>query len=201
MSITTEALAARLTSPPGEKRIPAEPGFWIIIIGDMSMFALFFTVYAVYRGKQPALFDRSQDVLNKDLGAINTLVLLVSSLFIVMAVRAMRTARRDLAQRLIVGAFACGLVFIAIKVFEYHERVAAHETPVSNNFFMMYFILTGLHLFHLCLGLAVLSILRYLAGKPELSKNQWALFEGGACFWHMVDLLWFVIFPLVYLVR
>ncbi len=62
-------------------------------------------------------------------------------------------------------------------------------------------MLTGFHLFHLIIGLAVLTALFFLARKPDLSKHQWAFFEGGACFWHMVDLLWLVLFPLIFLVR
>jgi nitric oxide reductase NorE protein len=102
---------------------------------------------------------------------------------------------------MIVGAFACGLVFIAVKVFEYHERIAAGQTPSENDFYTLYFILTGLHLFHLIIGLGVLTSLWFLARKPELTKHQWAFFEGGTCFWHMVDLLWIVLFPLIFLVR
>jgi nitric oxide reductase NorE protein len=88
-----------------------------------------------------------------------------------------------------------------VKVFEYHERIAAHQTPSTNGFYLLYFVLTGLHLFHLVIGLAVLIVLWTMAGRPALSTNQWAFFEGAACFWHMVDLLWLVLFPLIFLVR
>ncbi len=192
----TSPLAAKKT-----KRVPGEEGVWIFILGDICVFAVFFTYYVVQRSKHVDLFDVSQSTLNKNFGAVNTVFLLISSLFVVLAVRAMRVAERILARRLIVGAFLCGMAFIIVKVFEYSERIAAHQIPTTNSFYLLYFVLTGLHLFHLIIGLGVLTALFFLARRAELSKHQWAFFEGGACFWHMVDLLWLVLFPLIFLVR
>lgn len=183
------------------KRIPGEEGVWIFILGDISVFAVFFTYYLVQRGKHVELFDLAQATLNKNFGAVNTVFLLISSLFVVLAVRAMRAAERIAAQRLIVGAFFCGVAFIIVKTFEYSERIAAKQIPTTNGFYLLYFVLTGLHLFHLIIGLGVLTTLFFLARRTGLSKHQWAFFEGGACFWHMVDLLWLVLFPLIFLVR
>jgi nitric oxide reductase NorE protein len=183
------------------KKIPGEAGVWIFILGDMTVFAVFFVVYLIERSKNREVFELSQQTLDKHFGAVNTVFLLISSLLVVLAVRAMRNAAQHVAQRAIVGAFLCGIAFVVVKVFEYHERIAAHETPSTNGFYLLYFVLTGLHLFHLVIGLAVLIVLRSIAGRPALSTNQWAFFEGAACFWHMVDLLWLVLFPLIFLVR
>lgn len=202
MSTITNTLATEAfpTVRP-KKKIPGEEGVWIFILGDISVFAVFFTYFLVQRSKHVDLFDVSQATLNKNFGAINTVFLLISSLFVVLTIRAMRAVQRELAQRFIVGAFLCGIAFIVVKVFEYHERIAANQIPTTNGFYLLYFVLTGLHLFHLIIGLAVLTALFFLARNGELSKNQWAFFEGGACFWHMVDLLWLVLFPLIFLVR
>jgi nitric oxide reductase NorE protein len=183
------------------KRIPGEEGVWIFILGDICVFAIFFTYYLIQRSKHVDLFDLGQSTLNKNFGAVNTVFLLISSLFVVLAVRAMRVAERILAQRLIVGAFLCGVAFIIVKVFEYSERIAAQQIPTTNGFYLLYFVLTGLHLFHLIIGLGVLTALFFLARRADLSKHQGAFFEGGACFWHMVDLLWLVLFPLIFLIR
>jgi nitric oxide reductase NorE protein len=191
-------------SPPARakpKKVPGEAGVWIFILGDMTVFAVFFVAYLVERSKQPALFDLSQATLNKNFGAVNTALLLISSLFIVLAVRAMRSGDRATARRLINAAILCGIAFIAVKVFEYHERIAVGHTLSANAFYRLYFVLTGLHLFHLVIGIAVLSALWKMARRPSLTSNQWSFFEGGACFWHMVDLLWLVLFPLIFLVR
>ena len=184
-----------------QRRIPGEAGTWIFIFGDMCVFAVFFAAYLHARGQQTALFNRSQATLNSELGALNTVLLLVSSLLVVLATRAFATGRRRVAPHLLAGAILCGLGFIVVKAFEYHEKLAAGLMPQTNDFYMYYFILTGIHLFHLIVGLVVLTVLWRFARRPELTENQLAFFAGGACFWHMVDLLWLVLFPLLFLVR
>lgn len=184
-----------------QKHLPGEAGTWIFILGDMCVFAVFFAAYMHGRGQQVELFRASQDTLNRNLGAINTLLLLLSSLFVVLAMRAAKVERARLAGRLFVLAFCCGAGFGIVKVIEYHAHIAAGQTPATNEFYMYYFILTGIHAFHLLVGMVVLLVLRRLALKPVLTMGQRAFFEGGACFWHMVDLLWLVLFPLLFLVR
>jgi nitric oxide reductase NorE protein len=178
--------------------IPAEPG---IIFGDMCVFAVFFAAYLHARAEQPALFADSQGTLNRNFGAINTLLLLFSSLLVVLAMRALRGPSAHLTGRLLAGAVAWGIAFSVIKVTEYHEKVSAGLTPLTNNFYMYYFVLTGLHFFHLIVGMAVLTVLWVVSRKPGLSKTQIMFFEGGTCFWHMVDLLWVVLFPRIFLAR
>jgi nitric oxide reductase NorE protein len=185
---------------PRAGHIPGEAGAWVFIFGDMIVFAVLFATYLYYRGQDAALFDRSQAALNQTYGAVNTLLLLASSLLVVMAVRTVRSRHRA-ALPFIAGAFACGLAFSVLKVVEYSGKVSHGIKPATNDFFMYYFVLTGLHWFHLLIGLCVLSVLFALARKPQLSRRQFAFFEGGACFWHMVDLLWIVLFPLLYLVK
>lgn len=193
--------AATESAAPG-KHIPGEPGIWVLLFGDMLVFTVLFVVYLSRRGENRELFAQSQDALNRNFGAINTLVLLTSSVLVVFAVIALRSDRlRPLASRLTLAGFAVGCCFVIVKVFEYHEKISAGITPSTNEFFMYYFVLTGLHLAHVVIGLAVLLALSRLARKPEPSRTHIAFFEGGGCFWHMVDLLWIVIFPLLFLVR
>lgn len=185
-----------------QRHVPGEPGIWVLLFGDMLVFTVLFTVYLHERGQRPNLFAESQGALNRALGATNTLVLLTSSILVVFATRAFRSPElRYLARRLTLGGVLVGACFVAIKAFEYHEKIAAGITPSTNEFFMYYFVLTGLHLAHVIIGLLVLTALSTLARKPEPTPTHLAFFEGGACFWHMVDLLWIVIFPLIFLVR
>ena len=182
--------------------VPGEPGIWILLLGDMAVFAVLFGVYLNRRTHGRELFASSQDALNRDFGALNTLVLLTSSLLVVFAVHALRTPRlRHLAYRLTLAGFGVGCLFVVIKGFEYYEKFAVGITPATNDFFMYYFVLTGLHLAHVVVGLVVLVALSRLARKPEPTRTHIAFFEGGGCFWHMVDLLWIIIFPLLFLVR
>jgi nitric oxide reductase NorE protein len=182
--------------------VPGEPGIWILLFGDMVVFTVLFAVYLNRRGHAETLFAESQVALNRTLGAVNTLVLLCSSMLIVLAALAFRNdQRRHLAPRLTLAGAVVGSFFVAVKVFEYHEKVAAGFTPSTNEFFMYYFVLTGLHLAHVIIGLIVLTVLSRLARKTAPTRTHIAFFEGGACFWHMVDLLWLVIFPLLFLVH
>ena len=91
-------------------------------------------------------------------------------------------------------------LFVALKAVEYTTKVSQGHVPTQNNFYLYYFILTGLHLFHVLIGIAVLTLLFFQARNTELSPTRMGLVEGGACFWHLVDLLWIVLFPLLYLV-
>jgi len=95
-----------------QHHVPGEAGIWFLLFGDMAVFTMLFGVYLQYRAKQPDVFAQSQDTLHRDLGARNTLLLLASSLLVVLATRAVRGASRQLAPRLIVGAFAFGVGFI-----------------------------------------------------------------------------------------
>ncbi len=181
------------------KHVPGEPGVWIFILGDMSIFAVLFGVYIVGRGDAPALFESQQQLLNQNFGALNTILLLVSSLLVYSGVNAIR--KQDLrAPLLFIAAIVCGLGFVVVKYFEYSQKIDHGLTPALNDFWMYYFVLTGLHLFHLLLGLGVLTLITLNARRAKPGSTRFALIEGGACFWHMVDFLWIILFPLLYLV-
>jgi nitric oxide reductase NorE protein len=182
------------------RRIPAEPGIWILLFGDMLVFSTLFVVYLRQRSLTPDLFAHSQDTLDRTTGAVNTVVLLTSSLLVVLATSAAQRGDIKRSKKLLFGGAAVGSLFILLKAHEYHEMIAAGLTPSINGFFMYYFVLTGLHLAHVALGLILLFALAATTrGRP--SSTRLAFVEGGACFWHMVDLLWLIIFPLIFLVR
>jgi nitric oxide reductase NorE protein len=201
--VTESAVGATGRAQPptvnAERRIPGEPGVWILLFGDMLVFGAFFATFMYERGQAPELFDESRRTLSIGIGLTNTLVLLTSSLFVVTALRAIRSSARLAASKLLVGALACGLMFVGLKVVEYTAKVNEGHTPAQNAFYTYYFILTGLHLFHVVIGIVVLILLLAQTRHAELGATRMALVEGGACFWHLVDLLWIVLFPLLYL--
>lgn len=196
---------ATLASATGKdriRRLPGEAGTWLFILGDMTVFAILFGVHLLDRGDDPALFATSQATLSQDLGATNTLILLTSSLLVVLAVRAVRHAnRRHLAAPLLGGAMVCGLVFVVNKYIEYSDKSDQGIGPATNEFYMSFFVLTGVHLVHLICGLALLAYAIVLSRRERLTERQSGYVDGAACFWHMVDLLWIVLFPLLYLVH
>lgn len=181
-------------------RIPGEPGIWILVFGDLLVFGLFFGTFAYYRLQEPVLFAASQGALNQGLGLANTLLLLTSSLCVVLGIAAARARRMIIAPRWIGAAITMGLGFVVIKAVEYSEKLGAGIYPATNDFYMLYFAFTAIHLVHVLVGIGVLSFLR-----PRLAKmttpEQFAIAEGCAIFWHLVDILWVVLFAIFYLHR
>jgi nitric oxide reductase NorE protein len=180
--------------------VPGEPGVWVFLFGDMVVFGVFFATFMYQRAQAPELFDASRHTLSIGIGLTNTLVLLTSSLFVVTAVRAIRLSQRGAAQLMLAGALVCALIFVGLKAVEYTTKVAAGHVPTQNNFYLYFFILTGLHLFHVLIGVGVLVLLLTQARRSTLSATRMAVVEGGARFWHLVDLLWIMLFALLYLV-
>ncbi|MCV7175917.1 cytochrome c oxidase subunit 3 [Mycolicibacterium sphagni] len=187
-------------APANARRIPGEQGTWVFLFGDMLVFAAFFATFMVERSKAPEVFDAARKTLHVNIGLVNTLVLLTSSLFVVAAIGGLRTRARTIAARALLIAIGCGVVFVALKVTEYVLLVGAGHTAGANHFYLYYFILTGLHLLHVCIGIVVLVLLLTQTRRTGLSATRLAVIEGGGCFWHLVDLLWIVLFPLLYLV-
>jgi nitric oxide reductase NorE protein len=180
--------------------MPGEEGVWVFIFGDLVVFGLFFLTYLTYRAADPALYAASQAELNAPLGFLNTLILLTSSWFVAQAIKAVREGRSSAAPGLIAGGILLGLGFVAAKVLEYSEKFSAGITVVSDEFFMFYFMYTGIHLLHVLIGLGVLVFLFRLA-RLETAGEHVAAFESGGAFWHLVDLLWVVLFALLYLAQ
>ena len=203
-----------------EAHIPGEVGIWVFVLGDMLVFGLFFTVFTYYRGLNTDLYLQSQASLNQNYGALNTLLLLLSSWFVVMAVSDVRNSvnknswvnkdgsaqehpgpQSKSAPTLFMLAFLCGLGFGVVKIIEYSEKISAGLTITTNEFFMYYYIFTGLHFLHVLIGMGVLVFLWLKARGGVSGESDLVLMESGATFWHMVDLLWIVLFPLIYLMQ
>ncbi|MGA9491802.1 MAG: cytochrome c oxidase subunit 3 family protein [Mycobacterium sp.] len=185
----------------GERDSPHLPGdghIWVMVLGDLIIFGSYFIIYMVHRAMAPQEFLAAQRHLNITVGVINTVVLVTSSWFVAQSVQATRAADYDRAIRLTLGGGACGVVFIAIKAYEWSTEILAGHTN-ANPFFMFYYMLTGVHMFHVALGLLILGIVVRQLRNPR--QRQLSTVEQGATYWHMVDLLWLVIFGLLYVMR
>ncbi|GGL10164.1 cytochrome c oxidase subunit 3 [Nocardia jinanensis] len=183
------------------KRIPGEEGLWVFLLGDMVMFTVIFATYLYYRGAEAEQFEIGRSTLDQSHGVINTLLLLVSSLLVVRGVRAIRMRNAAAGIWLFAGALACATGFLIMKVIDYSSIVRNDYISVGGNFYPYYFALTGLHLVHLLVGVGGLLYLLYQARRPERAADNRGAIEGAACYWHMVDLLWMVILPLLYLIK
>jgi len=168
---------------------------------DMMVFGLFFASFVIERGKNVNLFNLSRQALNFNYGGINTLILLTSSWFVVLAVQAAKANELRQVPHFIALAILCGTAFGVLKIVEYTEKLSAGISMLTNDFYMFYFILTGIHLLHVVGGLVVLVFLWRKARLGAYNGTNCAGLESGASFWHMVDLLWIFLFPLLYLMQ
>ena len=183
------------------RHVPGEAGVWVLILGDLTAFSVFFAIFLVHRARDVALFSASQAAMDRRLGLANTVLLLISSLFVAGAVIAARVGARGRAERLLMLALGCGCGFIVSKVFEWGCKIADGVTLNSNEFYSFYYMFTGIHLVHVLLGMGVLMYLLVRSRRADPGASYVALMEGGGVFWHLVDLLWVVLFPLLYLLR
>jgi len=181
--------------------VPGEVGIWLFVLSDMLLeFGTIFGCYLYYRAGEPELFAQSRALLNTSLGLLNTLILLTSSMFVALGVQALRANNRVAAARMFVWGRAMGFGFVGVKVIEYGTKVSAGLTATTNHFFMYYYSATGLHLAHVLIGIVVLTYIIDGARQPQPRPHELRSAEIGATFWHMVDLIWIVLFPLLYLV-
>ncbi|MFV0663951.1 cytochrome c oxidase subunit 3 [Denitromonas sp.] len=183
-------------APPGDLAI------WFFILAELLAFAVFFAAYAFARAKNPALFDEMQLTLNRDAGAVNTLLLISASWCVARGVHAV-VANNDSARasRWLLGGLAGGAGFLVVKLFEYAHVFGEGITLSTNTFYMFYISLTFFHFMHVILGMVILTVLWAQTRKGLYTPTSANGLESGAAYWHMVDLVWIVLFPLVYVMR
>ena len=179
--------------------VPGDGHMWVMVLGDLVIFGAYFIIFMIYRAMAPQEFLASQQHLNINVGVVNTLVLLTSSWFVARSVQAARAGDHAAALGLTYLGGFCGALFIVIKAYEWWTKIAQGHTLGSNGFFMFYYMLTGVHLFHVALGLLILGIVVRELRNPR--RRRMSMVESGATYWHMVDLLWIVIFGLLYVMR
>jgi nitric oxide reductase NorE protein len=208
----SRALAAALPAPSNgagraqtrggrHTRLAGDEGIWFFIAGDLCLFAVIFLLFMTARMHAPAVFGRSRETLHLGLGVLNTLVLVTSSFFMARAVVAARRHVRTQVVRNLSLAVGIGSIFAVVKVFEYGSLFRAGIAPVTNGFFMYYFVLTGLHLFHYLSGMVALLVTLVRARKYELGAGYTRWIESVGVYWHMVDVIWLFLFPMLYLLR
>ncbi|MFM2098707.1 MAG: hypothetical protein RLZZ366_246 [Pseudomonadota bacterium] len=190
-----------LKSPGRPKRLPGDSGVWIFIIADMGAFALFFLIFTVGRIGSPAIFEASRLHLDIRLGLLNTLILLTSSYFMVRAVQGARAGVRAVVMRNLALTILIGLGFAASKMVEYSAKVTAGIGLTTNEFFTYYFVFTGIHFLHFVIGIAALAMMLAKSQRDALDDRFRVWIESVGCYWHMVDLLWIMLFPMLYLQR
>lgn len=195
----TEHRTASHDDPQAHRtHLPGDGHMWFMVLGDLVIFGFYFIIYMGFRAAHPEEFLAAQQQLNVTIGVVNTIVLITSSWFVARSVLATRGGDRAKAINLTYGAAALGVLFMVLKCYEWSIEIARGHTN-SNEFFSFYYVLTGVHLFHVGMGLIILGVMVRELRNPRRARP--AMVEQGATYWHMVDLLWVVIFALLYVLR
>ena len=192
---------AKADEPTSGDLVTVRSGFWTFIAADAGLFLLLFLQFSLDRVQDRNSFITDQGQLHPVVALINTLVLITGSWFAASAVHALSMARHRTARRLTLATFTCGAVFVPLKISEYIQVAQAGHSPTTSTFFMYYFVITGIHLLHLFGGIVALLVAARQMGDATEGLAPGALLEPITVYWHLVDVLWIFIFPLLYLVR
>jgi cytochrome c oxidase subunit 3 len=186
-------------------------GMWVFLVTEVLFFGGMFTAYVVYRSSYRTAFEGASNLLDIQLGAFNTAVLILSSLTMALAVWAASQGKRKLILLFLALTILLGSVFLGVKVVEYAQKFEHHEVPgahfvvphglprQSELFFSLYFCMTGLHALHMIIGIGLLAWLMGKAARGAFTPRYSTPVEMVGLYWHFVDIVWIFLFPLLYL--
>lgn len=203
----------------------AKLGMWLFLAQELLFFAGLFVAYGIYRAWYPDAFSWSSHQLDPIMGAINTVVLLFSSLTAALAVRSSQTGERSKTSIYLIITILCACIFLVVKYFEYAHKVHSGLLPGANfhphhlhvvremhgvaattipehsgTFFGIYFMMTGVHGLHVAIGIGVMIWILIRNNRGEFTPQYFTPVELVALYWHLVDLIWIYLFPLLYLI-
>ena len=187
-------------------------GMWIFLVTEVLLFGGLFVAYAIFRAWQPEMFHNAHKALDIGLGTLNTVVLITSSLTMALAIRSMQLGSRKQTLVFLATTFMFATVFLVVKYFEYSHKIHLGQLPGSlytytgiegtnpHIFFSIYFTMTGLHGFHVLAGMGAIAWMFFRTLGNEFSAEYYTPIEMTGLYWHLVDLIWIFLFPLLYLI-
>ena len=199
----------------------AKMGMWLFLVTEILLFSGMFVAYTVYRSWHPEVFVLSSELLNPWLGGLNTIVLLASSFTVALGIHyAQVNNKKGLVINLVL-TFLFALTFLVVKYFEYTAKFehgifpgaafdphgvshgvdyAMYNVPYARQFFSIYFVITGIHGVHVLVGMGLFTWITIRAIKGEFSSEYYTPVENFGLYWHLVDIIWIFLFPLLYLI-
>lgn len=185
-------------------------GMWLFLYSEIILFGGLFVLYAAYFHRYPEFFAEGGKELNRVIGAVNTIVLLLSSFTVAASITAIQRKAKKQAIGFLIFSLFCGVIFLVNKYFEWgakihHDIYPNSDTLVSgepglNIFFGLYYIITGLHGLHVIIGMILLMISLILVVAGRVNSSRFSMLDNSGLYWHLVDLIWIFVFPLFYLV-
>lgn len=173
--------------------LPGELMMWVLIASELMVFGAGLIACLAVRIGDPQRFAADQALLDQGAGALNTLVLVTSGLLAAIALRRRETGMRSAARRWLLAAASLGVVFLIVKAFEYAGKASMGIDIETSPFFTFYYLITGFHALHVVAGVVVLGLIAW----ADSVRNM----EAGVAFWHLVDLVWVLLFPIIYVLR
>jgi cytochrome c oxidase subunit III len=186
-------------------------GMWLFIFTELLLFGMLFVIYAVYRYMNHDAFHLAAEELDTFVGAVNTVILLISSMTIAMSTTSLQKGKMKETIILCGVTLVLGVVFLVNKYVEWggkfdHGIIPGSDYLVSNFsqgeilFFGLYFIMTGLHALHIIIGLILIGVVMYRIYIRKVHADRPVLLENTGLYWHLVDIIWIFLFPLFYLI-
>jgi cytochrome c oxidase subunit III len=199
------------TEPSGHfDYLASKMGMWIFIFTELFLFGGLFLVYAVFRSQYSADFHKAAEETNTFIGTLNTVVLLISSMTVAMSITAIQRNQKGRAIRLLLLTILLALIFMMNKYFEWGHKFELKlypGSPVLTNlpkgellFFGLYFMMTGLHALHVLFGMILLTLTIFRIHNGRVNATHFSLHENSGLYWHLVDLIWIFLFPMMYLI-
>ena len=199
-------------SEPAQQSESAKLGMWIFLLTEVLLFGGLFVAYTVYRVWNPDMFYNAHKHLDVSLGTLNTIVLITSSLTMALAIRYMQLNDKGKSIKLLATTFILAGVFLLVKYFEYSHKFHLGQLPGKyytytgieganpHIFFSIYFMMTGLHGIHVIAGMIAISWVLRRTIKGHFSSEYYTPMEMTGLYWHLVDMIWIFLFPLLYLI-
>jgi cytochrome c oxidase subunit 3 len=190
----------------------AKLGMWIFILTEVLLFGGLFAAYTVYRAWYPEMFFNAHHFLSRTLGTANTIVLITSSLTMALAIRSMELGRRKPTLVFLLCTLLLAAAFLFFKYLEYSEHFRLGQLPGRfytftgikgtnpHIFFTFYYTMTGLHGLHIVGGMTVITIMLIRTLRNDFSAQYYTPLELTGLYWHLVDIIWIFLFPLLYLI-
>jgi len=185
-------------------------GMWLFLYSEVLLFGGLFVLYAAYFHRYPEFFVEGGKELNRVLGALNTIVLLISSFTVAASITALQRNKKVQSISFLLFSIFCGFIFLVNKYFEWGAKFSHDIYPNSdrlvfgepglNIFFGLYYVITGLHGLHVIIGMALLAVALLYVIRGKVNADRFGLLENAGLYWHLVDLIWIFVFPLFYLV-
>ncbi len=199
-------------STPLQQRESAKIGMWLFLLTEILTFGGLFVTYGIFRMVNPEMFYNAHKALDIGLGTFNTIVLIISSVTVVLAIHSIQNDRQERTIFYLVLTILLAVTFLVVKYFEYHHKFELGQLPgkyytydgiVGTNphvFFSIYFLMTGLHGLHVLIGIGLITWIVVRTAKDHFSSDYYTPLENVGLFWHLVDMIWIFLFPLFYLI-